>query len=122
MILLEQIESQEVPITSQSSAAEHARPQITVPREQIADFCRRNHIRWLALFGSVLRDDFKPDSDVDVLVEFEPAARVTMFTLSRLQRELESIFARPVDFVLKDGLKRRIRASVLASAQVIYAN
>ena len=90
-----------------------------MPRDQIADFCRRNHIRWLALFGSALRDDFRPDSDVDVLVEFEP---VTLFTLSRLQRELESIFARPVDFVLKDGLKRRIRDSVLASAQVIYAN
>jgi predicted nucleotidyltransferase len=57
-----------------------------------------------------------------VLVEFEPGTQVTLFTLSRLQRELESIFARPVDFVMKDGLKRRIRNSVLASAQVIYAN
>ena len=93
-----------------------------MPRDQIADFCRRNHIRWLALFGSALRDDFRPDSDVDVLVEFEPGTQVTLFTLSRLQRELESIFARPVDFVMKDGLKRRIRDSVLASAQVIYAN
>jgi len=93
-----------------------------IPREQIAEFCRRNRIRWLALFGSVLRDDFGPQSDVDVLVEFEPGAHVTMFSLSRLQRELEIIFGRPVDFVLKDGLKRRIRKSVLASAQVIYAN
>jgi predicted nucleotidyltransferase len=109
-------------VTAQSSAVEHPAPQVTVPREQIAGFCRRNHIRWLALFGSVLRDDFKPGSDVDVLVEFDPEARVTMFTLSRLQRELESIFARPVDLVMKDGLKRRIRDSVLASAQVIYAN
>jgi predicted nucleotidyltransferase len=95
---------------------------VVVPHEQLADFCRRNHIRWLALFGSALRDDFRPDSDVDVLVEFEPGTPVTLFTLSRLQRELESIFARPVDFVLKDGLKRRIRDSVLASAQVLYAN
>lgn len=70
----------------------------------------------------MLREDFTPDSDVDVLVEFDPEARVTLFTLSRLQRELEGIFARPVDFVLKNGLKRRIRDSVLASAQVIYAN
>jgi len=101
---------------------EKRQPHIVVPREQLTEFCRRNQIRWLALFGSVLRDDFGPDSDVDVLVEFEPEARVTMFTLSRLQRELEDIFARPVDFVLKDGLKRRIRESVLASAQVIYAN
>ena len=113
-------------MTTQSPAAEKQgekpRPHIAIPREQIAEFCRRNHIRWLALFGSVLRDDFMPNSDVDVLVEFEPEARVTMFTLSRLQRELETIFSRPVDFVLKDGLKRRIRNSVLASAQVIYAN
>ena len=95
---------------------------IAVPRDQITDFCRRNHIRWLALFGSAVRDDFRPDSDVDVLVEFEPDTQVTFFTLSRLQRELEGIFARPVDFVMKDGLKRRIRNSVLASAQVLYAN
>jgi uncharacterized protein len=86
------------------------------------DFCRRNRIRWLALFGSVLRDDFRPDSDVDGLVEFEPEAQVTLLTLSRLQRELAGILARPVDFVLKDGLKRRIRDSVLARAQVVYAN
>jgi hypothetical protein len=95
---------------------------IAIPHGQINEFCHRNHIRWLALFGSVLREDFTPDSDVDVLVEFDPEARVTLFTLSRLQRELEGIFARPVDFVLKNGLKRRIRDSVLASAQVIYAN
>ena len=112
----------EIPVTTQPLAAEHPAPHITVPREQIADFCRRNRIRWLALFGSVLRDDFQPDSDVDVLVEFEPGARVTLFTLSRLQRELEGIFERPVDFVLKDDLKRRIRGSVLASAQVMYAD
>ncbi len=113
-------------MTIQSPAArkhgEKPKARITVPDEQVAEFCRRNRIRWLALFGSVLRDDFKPDSDVDVLVEFEPEAHVTMFTLSRLQRELETIFSRPVDFVLKDGLKRRIRDSVLSSAQVIYAN
>ncbi len=109
-------------MTSQPLAAGPPRLPIAVPRERLADFCRRNHIRWLALFGSVLRDDFKPDSDVDVLVEFEPGAPVTLFTLSRLQRELTGILGRPVDFVLKDGLKRRIRDSVLASAQVIYAN
>src|SRR3990172_7036905 len=111
--------------TKPPAAEKHGeRPQahIPIPYAQVAEFCRRNRIRWLALFGSVLSDDFKPDSDVDVLVEFEPEAHGTLFTLSRLQRELEAIFARPVDFVLKDGLKRRIRNSVLASAQVIYAN
>jgi predicted nucleotidyltransferase len=109
-------------MTTQPVAAGQPQLPLVVPRDQIANFCRRNHIRWLALFGSALRDDFRPDSDVDVLVEFEPGTQVTLFTLSRLQRELESIFARPVDFVMKDGLKRRIRDSVLASAQVIYAN
>jgi predicted nucleotidyltransferase len=109
-------------MTIQPVAAGRSRPLFFVPRDQIADFCRRNHIRWLALFGSALRDDFRPDSDVDVLVEFEPGTQVTFFMLSRLQRELEGIFARPVDFVMKDGLKRRIRDSVLASAQVLYAN
>ena len=95
---------------------------VSVPKPVIADFCRRHHIRRLAVFGSALRKDFGPHSDLDVLVEFEPEAQVTLFTLSRLQRELADILARPVDFVLKDGLKRRIRDSVLASAQVIYAN
>lgn len=109
-------------MTTQPIATGQPPAPLVVPRDQIADFCRRNHIRWLALFGSAVRTDFRPDSDVDVLVEFEPGTPVTLFTLSRLQRELESIFARPVDFVLKDGLKRRIRDSVLASAQVIYAN
>jgi len=51
-------------------------PNLTIPREAIADFCRRNRIRKLALFGSALREDFRPDSDVDVLVEFEPGSRV----------------------------------------------
>ena len=109
-------------MTIQPVAAGQPPLSIVVPRDHITAFCRRNHIRWLALFGSALRDDFRPDSDVDVLVEFEPGTQVTFFTLSRLQRELESIFSRPVDFVMKDGLKRRIRDSVLASAQVIYAN
>lgn len=113
-------------MTTQSPAAEkqgeEPRPHIAIPREQLADFCRRNHIRWLALFGSVLRDDFGPDSDVDVLVEFEPEAGVGMFALGEMQHELSILFARPVDLVLKNGLKRRIRNSVLASAEVIYAN
>ena len=120
-------------ITTEQSAAEQRRKQpveeqgnglrsrISIPLDQLADFCRRNHIRWLALFGSVLREDFKPESDVDVLVEFEPGARVTYFTLAEMQDELAALFQRPVDLVLRDGLKRVIRDSVLASTQVIYA-
>jgi hypothetical protein len=112
-------------MTAQAPVEQHGekpQPHIPIPREQVADFCRRNHIRWLALFGSVLRDDFKPDSDVDVLVEFEPEARVDLFALGEMQHELSDLLARPVDLVLKNGLKRRIRNSVLASAEVIYAN
>jgi predicted nucleotidyltransferase len=58
-----------------------SRARIQIPREQIADFCRRYRIRWLALFGSVLRDDFRPDSDVDVLIEFESDQRYTYYSV-----------------------------------------
>jgi predicted nucleotidyltransferase len=75
----------------------------------------------LALFGSVLRDDFRPDSDVDVLVAFKPEARIGFITLSRMQRELSALFQRPVDLVPMDGLKPVIRESVLSSAQDVYA-
>jgi hypothetical protein len=83
--------------------------------------CRRYHVRRLALFGSVLRDDFRPDSDVDVLVSFEPEARIGFITLSRMQRELSEIFQRSVDLVPMDGLKPIIRESVLSSSQDVYA-
>jgi predicted nucleotidyltransferase len=75
----------------------------------------------LALFGSVLRDDFRTDSDVDVLVSFEPEARIGFITLSRMQRELSEIFQRSVDLVPMDGLKPIIRESVLLSSQDVYA-
>jgi len=95
--------------------------QVTIPRDKIADFCRRNQVRRLDIFGSVLREDFEPDSDVDVLVEFEPEAQVGFMALSRMQRELATILGRPVDLVLREGLKPRIREAVLSSAEVIYA-
>ena len=78
-------------------------------------------MRELALFGSVLRDDFNARSDVDLLVEFQSDARVSFITLSKMQRELASLLQRPVDLVPKGGLKPRIRESVLSSARVIYA-
>lgn len=98
-----------------------AQPKIQIPTEQIRDFCRRNQIRQLLLFGSVLRDDFRPESDVDVLVEFEPGAQIGLFEFMRIQEELAALLQRPVDLVPKDGLKPIIRSSVLASAQVVYA-
>jgi predicted nucleotidyltransferase len=94
---------------------------IQISRSQIAHFCRQNQIRWLALFGSVLRDDFGPESDVDVLVEFEPQARIGLMAYAGIQRQLSELLQRPVDLVTRDGLKPLIRNDVLDSAEVIYA-
>jgi predicted nucleotidyltransferase len=101
------------------------RPRIELPREQIEDFCRRWQIVELSLFGSVLRDDFQPESDIDVLVSFAPDARSTLFDLVRIEDELADILGRKVDLVLKSGIERsenwiRKRA-ILESAQVVYA-
>jgi len=98
-----------------------SRSRISIPQAKIADFCHRNQVKSLALFGSVLRADFRPDSDVDMLVEFEPGARIGFLALGRMQRELAALLERPVDLVPKDGLKPVIRRDVLASTEVIYA-
>jgi len=94
---------------------------VSVPKDKIVDFCRRYHVKKFHLFGSALREDFGPESDVDVLVEFEPDAPIGFVALSRMQRELAALFQRPVDLVPRDGLKPRIREAVLSSAKVIYA-
>lgn len=94
---------------------------LTIPLNQIAGYCQRNQILELALFGSVLRDDFDTDSDVDVLVEFEPEAHIGFLALGRIQRELGALFGRRVDVVPKTGLKPVIRDDILRSAMVIYA-
>ena len=95
------------------------RPAIEIPRDQIADFCRRHRVRKLALFGSVLRDDFSPSSDIDVLVEFEPGTRMGLrfFTL---QEELSRILRRRVDLNTEGFLSRYFRDDVLAEAETIY--
>jgi hypothetical protein len=77
-------------------------------------------VRRLALFGSVLRENYSAASDIDVLVEFEPDAPIGFLALGRMRRELEALFDRPVDLVPQDGLKPWIRDDVLASADVIY--
>lgn len=94
---------------------------LDIPLERVAELCRRYEVRELALFGSALRDDFGPDSDVDVLVEFDATAQVGFLTLLRMQRELAALMRRRVDLVPKRGLKERIRQSVLDGARVIYA-
>ncbi len=95
-------------------------PNITIDRERIAEFCRRHNIHWLALFGSVLRDDFGPDSDVDVLVEFEPGTFVG-FRIVDMEDELSQILGRKVDIVTVRALNHRIRERVLNEAQTQYA-
>ena len=95
---------------------------IELPRERISDFCRRNHIRRLALFGSVLRRDFRSDSDVDVLVEFESEYVPGFFRLADMERELSTLLGgRKVDVRTPQDLSRYFRDDVLASAEVQYA-
>ena len=94
--------------------------QIAVPAAQIAEFCQRNQIRKLSFFGSVLRDNFRPDSDVDVLVEFEPSAHVNYFMLINMQDELTTLFKREVDLYTPESLKPHFRPKVLQIAEVIY--
>jgi hypothetical protein len=100
---------------------QHQVKNISLTSTEIAEFCEQHHIRQLALFGSVLRDDFGPTSDVDVLVEFEPQAQVGLMAFARIQRELSEILQRPIDLVTPDGLKPLIKRSILDSAEVIYA-
>lgn len=95
---------------------------LNISQEHIHRFCRQYQVRELALFGSVLRDDFDSDSDIDLLIDFKPDAQVGFLTLSRMQRELSILFQRPVDLVPKAGLKPIIRQEVLSNAQVLYAS
>jgi predicted nucleotidyltransferase len=92
---------------------------IEMPREKLSEFCRRHRIRKMSLFGSVLRDDFRPESDVDVLVEFEPGAR-TGFRFFVMQEELSEILGRKVDLHTLGFLSKEIREQVLAEAEVQY--
>lgn len=98
-----------------------ARLHIELDTDALAALCRRYQVRELAFFGSVLRDDFGEESDIDVLVEFQPGARVGLFRFFDLQSELETLLGRKVDLVSKNGLKSVIRDDVLNSAEVIYA-
>jgi len=93
--------------------------RVSIPQDQIEAFCRRHHIRRLAFFGSVVRDDFRPESDVDVLVEFEPG-HVPGLAFFRMQRELSDMLGRKVDLNTPQDLSRYYREEVLAEAEVVY--
>src|SRR6266540_369471 len=94
-------------------------PKIAIDRQRLADFCRRNHIRRLSLFGSVLRDDFGPNSDVDVLVEFEPN-HIPGLAFFAMQDELSAILGRRVDLNTAGFISPLFRDDVLAEADALY--
>ncbi len=94
---------------------------ITLDRTAIADACRRHRIRKLSIFGSVLRDDFRPDSDIDLLVEWKPGVREDAFSLYDVETDLSKLFeGRKVDLVNERFLYHRLRDRILGSAEVVY--
>jgi hypothetical protein len=96
---------------------------IQVDSERIGDFCRKWRVKELALFGSALRGDFGPGSDVDVLVELQPDHGLCLYDWVDMIEELEGIFARPVDLVAKGGLRNPFRRrEILRTAEVVYAS
>jgi len=94
--------------------------KIELPREKIANFCRRHHIRKLAVFGSALREDFRPDSDLDVLVEFDPE-HTPGLAFFAMEQELSELLGRKVDLNTLQFLSPYFRDKVLAEAEVQYA-
>jgi hypothetical protein len=96
---------------------------ISINKKVVAGFCEKWKIVEMSLFGSVLRDDFKPDSDIDVLVTFSPEAQWSLWDFPQMQDELKAIFGREVDIVEKDALKNPFRRhSILTTRQVVYAD
>jgi len=93
--------------------------------EKITEFCHKWQVTEFALFGSVLREDFRPNSDIDVMVQFHPNAHPTFLTLEQMETELKTIFHRDVDLITRQGIENSRnylrRHEILSSAQVIYA-
>jgi len=97
-------------------------PTVDIPLDRIREFCRKWRIREFSLFGSVLRDDFRPESDVDVLVEFELDHPWSLYDVVDMEDELKEVFGRDVDLVTKGGLKNPIRRrEILRTRRVLYA-
>ena len=96
--------------------------KVELPREKIEDFCRRWKVVEFALFGSILREDFYSDSDVDVLVTFSPSAHHSLFDLARMEQELGEIFRRTVDLVEIAGVRNPFRRhEIIRSMEIVYA-
>lgn len=100
------------------------RKKLDVPRDQIADFCRRWQISELALFGSVVRDDFGPDSDVDILITFAPGAKWSLLDHVRMEQELSDLLHCKVDLLTKRAVEQSpnwiLRRGILSTAEVVY--
>lgn len=94
---------------------------LELPTESVAEICRKYHVLELCVFGSAARGEMRPDSDIDLLVEFEPEASIGLFEFAGMEEELASLLKRKVDLVSKRGLKPRIRPHVLRDAIVLYA-
>jgi predicted nucleotidyltransferase len=95
--------------------------KLPITEDQLADFCRKHRIQRMSVFGSVLREDFGPESDVDFLVEFDPDSHLG-WGIVGVCDELEKLIGRHVDVVNPKYLKQRLRKSVLESAQLVYSN
>lgn len=95
---------------------------ILVDSQSLAEMCRRYNVRELSVFGSAVRGEMGPDSDIDILVEFEPGVRIGLIKFESLVDELELLSGRRIDLVTKTGLKPWVRPSVLRDARVIYAS
>jgi uncharacterized protein len=99
------------------------RNKFRLPRKKIAEFCKHWSITEFSVFGSVLREDFRPDSDIDVLITIDPGAQIGLLEMAQMQIELENMFKRSVDMIEKERLRNPYRRrEILRTAQVIYAD
>ena len=97
------------------------RKKFTLPRKKIAEFCKRWSITEFSVFGSVLREDFRPDSDIDVLISIDPKAHIGLLEIAKIQIELENMLKHPVDMVEKERLRYPYRKNeILRTAQLVY--
>lgn len=97
-----------------------AHPKIPIPKDKITQFCQKNHIKSMSLFGSILTGQFNPTSDVDFLVEFQPGHIPTLFDIVNMEEELSNIIGRHADLRTANGISRYFRDDVIATAQKIY--
>lgn len=99
-------------------------PQISLPQEALKEFCRKWHVQTLSLFGSALRDDFGPESDIDLIVEFAPGTEISLFDLAQMEAELETIFDRNVDLLTRASVETSRnyirRNAILESVEPLY--